>query len=71
MAELHSNKFDDEENCVSPEEKFSNVQPIQSLNNQHTWSCLVYILDAYPQDRSGTLPKWDPRAQLDIYFGPS
>eukprot|EP00957_Ditylum_brightwellii_P124775 9511018-Ditylum_brightwellii.AAC.1 len=46
MAEVYCNKFDVDDDGVSPEERFSN-------------------------DRSGSVPKWDPRARLGIYLGPS
>eukprot|EP00957_Ditylum_brightwellii_P071869 5462557-Ditylum_brightwellii.AAC.1 len=62
MAEVYCNKFDVDEDGSSPQEKFSNVRSVQSLTEHHTWGCPVYILDARLQDRSGTVPKWDPRA---------
>ena len=44
---------------------------MQNLTEHHPWGCPVYILDARLQDRSCSAPKWDPRARLGIYLGPS
>eukprot|EP00957_Ditylum_brightwellii_P094160 7168846-Ditylum_brightwellii.AAC.1 len=43
----------------------------ETLTEQHVWGCPVYILDARLQDRSGSVPKWDLRAALGLYLGPS
>eukprot|EP00957_Ditylum_brightwellii_P049513 3755615-Ditylum_brightwellii.AAC.1 len=71
MAEVYCNKFDVDDDGVSPEERFSNVCSVQNLTEHHPLGCPVYILDAHLQDRSGSAPKWDPRARLGIYLGPS
>eukprot|EP00957_Ditylum_brightwellii_P017855 1344702-Ditylum_brightwellii.AAC.1 len=71
MAEVYCNKYDVGEDGILPEEKFSNVCSVQTLTKQHTWGCPVYALDARLQDKSGSVPKWDPRARLGIYLGPS
>eukprot|EP00957_Ditylum_brightwellii_P125669 9579248-Ditylum_brightwellii.AAC.1 len=54
-----------------PEEKLTGIKSIPTLNDQHMWGCPFYVLGAQLQDRSGTVPKWDPRAHLGIYLGPS
>eukprot|EP00957_Ditylum_brightwellii_P053332 4043074-Ditylum_brightwellii.AAC.1 len=71
MAEVYCNKFDVDEDGISPEEIFSNVCSVQNLTEHHPWGCPVYILDARLQDRSGSVPKWNPWARLGIYLGPS
>eukprot|EP00957_Ditylum_brightwellii_P049245 3736924-Ditylum_brightwellii.AAC.1 len=71
MTEVYCNKFDVDEDGVSPEEKFSNVRLVQNLTDHHPWGCPVYILDARLQDRSGSVSKWDPRARLGKCLGPS
>eukprot|EP00957_Ditylum_brightwellii_P087231 6639972-Ditylum_brightwellii.AAC.2 len=43
----------------------------QLVMSKHTWGSPVYILNALLQDKSGSVPKWDPRARLGIYLGPS
>eukprot|EP00957_Ditylum_brightwellii_P190204 14478415-Ditylum_brightwellii.AAC.1 len=71
MAEVYCNKYNVNKDEISPEEKNSNAHSVQTLTDQHTWGCPVYILDARLQDQSGSLPKWDPRSCLGIYLGPS
>eukprot|EP00957_Ditylum_brightwellii_P144252 10990537-Ditylum_brightwellii.AAC.1 len=64
-------KYDVDKDGILLEEKFSNVCFVQTLTEQHTWGCPVYILGAHLQDKSGSVPKWDPRARLEIYLSPS
>eukprot|EP00957_Ditylum_brightwellii_P035022 2655504-Ditylum_brightwellii.AAC.1 len=71
MLEVYCNKYDVDEDGILPEEKFSNVCFVQTLTEQHIWGCPVYILDARLQDKSGSVPKWDPRAKLGIFLSPS
>eukprot|EP00957_Ditylum_brightwellii_P202633 15331018-Ditylum_brightwellii.AAC.1 len=71
MAEVYCNKYDVDEDGIFSEEKFSIVCSVQTLTEQHTWGCPVYILDACLQDKSGSVPKWDPQARLGVYLGPS
>eukprot|EP00957_Ditylum_brightwellii_P186160 14172612-Ditylum_brightwellii.AAC.1 len=59
MAEIYCNKYDVDEDGISPEDFFSNVCSVQTLTEQHTWGYLVDILDARLQGRSGSVPKWD------------
>ena len=54
----------------SPLEKFTGVKIATQLKHQHTFGCPVYALNSKLQ--SGTsIPKWDSRARLGIYLGPS
>eukprot|EP00957_Ditylum_brightwellii_P157058 11953614-Ditylum_brightwellii.AAC.1 len=71
MVEIHSNRFDIDEDGMLPEEKFTGINSIPTLNNQHMWGCLVYVLGAQLQDCLGTAPKCAPGACLGIYLGPS
>eukprot|EP00957_Ditylum_brightwellii_P116638 8896889-Ditylum_brightwellii.AAC.1 len=71
MAEVYCNKYDINEDGISPEDKFSNDHSVQILTEQHAWGCPVYKLDAHLQDRYSSVPKWDPRARLGIYLGAS
>eukprot|EP00957_Ditylum_brightwellii_P211569 15366328-Ditylum_brightwellii.AAC.1 len=45
-AEDHCNKYDVDDDGVSPEEKNSNTQIVRNLMDAHTWGCPVYILNA-------------------------
>eukprot|EP00957_Ditylum_brightwellii_P035023 2655505-Ditylum_brightwellii.AAC.1 len=71
MTEVYYNKYDVDEDGILLEEKFSDICSVQTLTEQHTWGWPVYILNAHLQDKSGSVPKWDPRARLGIYLGPS
>eukprot|EP00957_Ditylum_brightwellii_P133976 10215820-Ditylum_brightwellii.AAC.1 len=61
-AEVYCHRFDVDNDGVSPEEIFSNVRTVRSLEDEHTWGCPVYVLDSRLQDRAGETPKWDPRS---------
>jgi hypothetical protein len=39
------------------------------LSNFYTFGCPCYVLDHHIQSRNGTMPKWEPRAQMGIYIG--
>ena len=54
------NKFNLDENGLSPEEKLSGVKVKQTLKNEHQLFCPVFVLDKKLQGGSGGLPKWDP-----------
>eukprot|EP00957_Ditylum_brightwellii_P043205 3273938-Ditylum_brightwellii.AAC.1 len=56
MAEVYCNKFDVDED-------------VQNLTKHHPRGFPVYSLDAHLHDRSGSDPKWDPRARLGINLG--
>jgi hypothetical protein len=60
----------DREDGSCPLERFSqsNVSPL--LKSNHTFGCPVYALQNRLQAR-GHLPKWNSRARLGIYLGPS
>eukprot|EP00957_Ditylum_brightwellii_P210078 15364542-Ditylum_brightwellii.AAC.2 len=59
-TEAHCNKYDIDDDGVSPEEKFANIRTVQNLMDKHTWGCPVYTLNACLQDCSSSIPKWDP-----------
>eukprot|EP00957_Ditylum_brightwellii_P175475 13359755-Ditylum_brightwellii.AAC.1 len=61
-VEVYCNRFDVDKDGVSPEEKFSNVRTVRSLENEHTWGCPVHVLDSRLQDQASAIPKWDPRS---------
>jgi len=69
-AERHNNlKLDD--TGRSPIEKFSATKSELHICNFHTFGCPVYVLDSRLQDRSGGVPKWEPRSRVGIYLGHS
>eukprot|EP00957_Ditylum_brightwellii_P118761 9057315-Ditylum_brightwellii.AAC.1 len=68
-AEVYCNRFDVKKDGVSPEEKFSNVRAVRSLEDKHTSGCPVFVLDSRLQDQAGVIPQWDPRSRLGIYLG--
>ncbi len=39
------------------------------LSNFHTFGCPCYVLDHCLQSGNGTIPKWEPRAQMGICVG--
>eukprot|EP00957_Ditylum_brightwellii_P044675 3386972-Ditylum_brightwellii.AAC.1 len=69
-ADRH-NSLNVDEKGVSPSEKFANVLSAHIMADEHTWGCPVYVLDHRLQDRSGGIPKWDPRARVGINLGRS
>ncbi|KAL7580903.1 hypothetical protein ACA910_001170 [Epithemia clementina (nom. ined.)] len=54
----------------SPLEKFSGVPVQPKLRNFHTFGCPTYVLQDKLQ-AGQSLPKWQSRARLGIYLGPS
>eukprot|EP00957_Ditylum_brightwellii_P190928 14538189-Ditylum_brightwellii.AAC.1 len=60
------NKFNVDQDRISPKEKFCDTKLVQDLKDKHTWGCPVYTLDKNFQGGSGGLPKWDPRARIRI-----
>ena len=60
----------DNEDGSCPLERFtgSNVSPC--IKSNHTFGCPVYALQNRLQT-NGKLPKWNPRARVGIYLGPS
>eukprot|EP00957_Ditylum_brightwellii_P168185 12803387-Ditylum_brightwellii.AAC.1 len=43
-TEFHFNKYNIDEEGVSPEEKICNVRMVQNISVEVTWGCLVYVL---------------------------
>ena len=68
---LQPNRFHLIDDSLSPLKIFSGVETTFDLKLRHTWGCPAYIMDAKLQNRSGGLPKWEPRPRLDIYLGQS
>jgi hypothetical protein len=64
------NSLPDKEDASSPIERFSRVEVGPHLKENHRFGCPVYALNNRLQSGNRT-PKWDPRARLGIYLGPS
>ena len=58
---LQPNRFHLINDSLSPLKTFSGVETTFDLKLRHTWGCPAYIMDAKLQNRSGGLPKWEPR----------
>eukprot|EP00957_Ditylum_brightwellii_P012993 981749-Ditylum_brightwellii.AAC.1 len=56
---------------VSPMEKFTGVPVTHGAQVNYMFGCPVYALDTRLQTCSDSVPKWNPRARLGIYLGPS
>eukprot|EP00957_Ditylum_brightwellii_P158551 12068705-Ditylum_brightwellii.AAC.1 len=56
---------------VSPMEKFTGVPVTYGAQVNHTFGCPVYALDTRLQTGSDSVLKWNLRARLGIYLGPS
>ena len=54
----------------SPQELFSSVNISPKIKHFHTYACPTYILDNALQGQH-YLPKWQKRARLGVYLGPS
>eukprot|EP00957_Ditylum_brightwellii_P167335 12739147-Ditylum_brightwellii.AAC.1 len=52
-------------------EKFTGVPVTHGAQVNHTFGCLVYVLDTRLQTGNASVPKWNPRARLGIYMGQS
>eukprot|EP00957_Ditylum_brightwellii_P127533 9725482-Ditylum_brightwellii.AAC.1 len=52
-------------------EKFMGAPVIHGAQIHRTFGCPVYSLDHRLQTDNGSVPKWNPRARLGIYLGPS
>ena len=59
-----------EDSDKSPQELFSSVNISPKIKHFHTFACPTYILDNALQGQH-YLPKWQKRAQLGVYLGPS
>lgn len=55
---------------ASPIEKFASVKVRPRLKNFHSFGCPVHVLKSNLQSGK-TLPKWETRARVGIYLGPS
>ena len=55
---------------ISPIELFSGVDVRPKLKHYHTFGCPMYVLDKALQAQK-SLPKWQSRARLGLYLGPS
>jgi hypothetical protein len=55
---------------LSPLEKFTTVWVQPRLNTYHVFGCPVYALHNTLQSRN-MLRRWEPRARLGLYLGPS
>ena len=65
------NKYNLDENGLSPEEKVSGVKMKQTLKNEHPLFCPVYVLNSKLQGGVGGIPKWEPRSRAGVYLGHS
>ena len=54
----------------SPQELFSGVNVLPKTKRFHTFACPTYVLDNALQGQH-YLPKWQERARLGVYLGPS
>ena len=63
------NSLPDKSN-ISPSEKFSTVKVQPKLSDYHVFGCPVFALHNTLQ-ASNMLRRWEPRARLGIYLGPS
>jgi len=55
---------------ISPSEKFASVSVQPKLSTYHVFGCPVYALHSSLQS-SKMLRRWEPRARLGLYLGPS
>jgi hypothetical protein len=64
------NSLPDSRDGTCPSERFSGVEVSPNLKSNHTFGCPVYALNI--KLASGkTIPKWNSRARLGLYIGPS
>ena len=55
----------------SPEEKLSGISVKQTLKNEQSLFCPVYVLDRRLQGGIGGIPKWNPWSRSGVYLGHS
>ena len=65
------NKFNLDDQGLSPEEKISGITVHQELKNEHPLFCPIYVLDKRLQSGLGGIPKWNPRSNAGVYLGHS
>jgi hypothetical protein len=70
LANHLRNSLPDRDDATSPIERFSRVQVAPHLRENHPFGCPVYALNNRLQS-GNRIPKWDSRARLGVYFGPS
>ena len=71
-AQDHINQLNVNLDGTTPDMRFSGVAAKNLiLRNFHTFGCHWYVLDSLLQTNPKGIPKWDPQAQLGIYFGRS
>jgi hypothetical protein len=64
------NSLPDSKDGTCPFERFSGVEVAPNLKSNHTFGCPVYALNS--RLASGkSIPKWNPRARVGLYIGPS
>ena len=64
------NMLPDKEDGTSPLERFARTNVSPKLKENHAFGCPVYALQN-ELAAGGRIKKWDPRARLGLYLGPS
>jgi hypothetical protein len=64
------NSLPDSKDGTCPSERFSGVEVAPNLKSNHTFGCPVYDLNRKLASEK-TTPKWDSRARVGLYIGPS
>jgi hypothetical protein len=64
------NSLPDSKDGTCPFERFSGVEVAPNLKSNHTFGCPVYALNSRLASRK-SIPKWNPRARVGLYIGPS
>jgi hypothetical protein len=49
--------------------KFAGTQYVLDMVDQHTFGCLIYVLEDPLQTTGGKIPKWNSRVCVGIYLG--
>lgn len=70
-ASRSRNKFNLDDDGLSPEEKASGVKAHSDYKNEHTLFCPVFTLHKRLQGGIGGIPKWNPRSNAGVYLGHS
>jgi hypothetical protein len=70
LANHLRNSLPDKEDATSPIERFSRVEVGPHLKENHPFGCPVFALNNRLQS-GNRIPKWDSRARLGVYLGPS
>jgi hypothetical protein len=64
------NYLPDSKDGTCPFERFSGVEVATNLKSNHTFGCPVYALSSKLAS-GNTIPKWNSRARVGLYIGPS